>query len=273
MVNRESIQSDHNKKRHSCLQIALLLGMSFFFFIFSARAQSSNKLIRQGNMLYKQQQFPDAEADYKKALAKDQGSSTGFFNLGNTLYRQKRYDEAMQQYAASAKAAGTSPLAQSDAQYNIGNTFMENKKWQQSIDAYKQALLKNPDDAQARYNLAYAQEMLKKQQNKDQQNKNQQNKDNKDQQNQQNKDQSQQNQNNQNKDQNQQNQDNKDQQNKDQQNKDQDQQQQHPQPQPSRLTQQQADQLLNALAQQEKKLQDKKNDQKKGVPVAGGKDW
>ena len=141
---------------------------------------------------------------------------------------------------------------------------MTAKQWQQAVDAYKQSLLKNPSDDNARYNLAYAQEMLKKQQNKgggknkNQKNKDQQNKDNKNKQNQ-NNDQKK-------------NQQNKDQQNKDQ-NKDKDQENQHPQPQPSNIDKQRAEQLLNAAAQAEKKLQEDKDKKQKGIPVKGGKDW
>lgn len=234
----------------------------------TASAQASgNRYIRKGNKLYEKQDFTDAEVEYQRALAKDSVSSAGLFNLGNSLYQQKRYSDAAKQYAASAKAS-SQPLDASAAHYNLGNTFMTAKQWQQAVDAYKQSLLKNPSDQNARYNLAYAQEMLKKQQNKgggknDKQN----NKDQKNQ-NKQNQDKNQQNKNQQNKDQ-----QNKDQQNQNKDQKDQDQQNQHPQPQPSKIDKQRADQLLNAAAQAEKKLQDDKDKKQKGIPVSGGKDW
>lgn len=244
----------------SAAATALLLALAG-----SAIAQSPNKFIRQGNKKYAEQQYTDAEADYKKALTKDSASATSQFNLGNALYLQQRYGEAGEAYAASAKGA-RSPQEQAAAYYNNGNVHMQGRKWEDAIRSYKQALLRNPRDEQARYNLAYAQAKLKKQNggggNSNKQNKDNKKNDKKDQQNQQNKDQ--------------QNQQNKDQQNKDQQDKDQqnkEQQNQHPQPKPSRIDKERAEQLLNAAAQAEKKLQEEKDKKKKGIPTYHGKDW
>lgn len=244
----------------SAAATALLLALAG-----SAIAQSPNKFIRQGNKKYAEQQYTDAEADYKKALTKDSASATSQFNLGNALYLQQRYGEAGEAYAASAKGA-RSPQEQAAAYYNNGNVHMQGRKWEDAIRSYKQALLRNPRDEQARYNLAYAQAKLKKQNggggNSNKQNKDNKKNDKKDQQNQQDKDQ--------------QNQQNKDQQNKDQQDKDQqnkEQQNQHPQPKPSRIDKERAEQLLNAAAQAEKKLQEEKDKKKKGIPTYHGKDW
>ena len=208
----------------------------------AAFAQTGNKYIRKGNELYQQKQYTDAEANYKKALEQNQQSDVGRYNLGNSLYEQKRYDDARTQYSNSVKLSKDKTV-KSDANYNIGNTYMEGKKWEESIKAYKQSLKMNPADEEARYNLAYAQSMLKKQQqggggdNKD-------NKENKD----------------------------KDKKKQDQQDKEKEQQDQKPQPQPSKLDKQEAERLLQALNQEEKKLQDKMK-KVKGQPVQVEKDW
>jgi tetratricopeptide (TPR) repeat protein len=224
-----------------------------------AFAQTGNKFIRKGNELYQQKQYTDAEANYKKALEQNQQSDVGRYNLGNSLYEQKRYDDARTQYTNSVKLSKDKTV-KSDANYNIGNTYMEGKKWEESIKAYKQSLKMNPADEEARYNLAYAQSMLKKQQQGGGGN----NKDNKENKDKDKKKQDQQNQN-QNKDQQQQNK-------QDQQDKNKEQQDQKPQPQPSKLDKQEAERLLQALNQEEKKLQDKMK-KVKGQPVQVEKDW
>ncbi|AWO01662.1 hypothetical protein DLD77_08110 [Chitinophaga alhagiae] len=230
----------------------------------SASAQEgTSKLIRQGNSQYKKQQYADAEASYKKALERNNRSVEGNYNLGNSFYEQKRFDAARQQYANTAKLSPRKDI-KADASYNIGNTFMEDKKWQESIQNYKTALKANPADEQARYNLAYAQAMLKKQQQQnsggDDNKKNKDKKDKKDKQDQQDK-------------QNQQDKKDGDQQ-QDQQQKDQDkEQQQQPQPKPSKLSQDEAKRLLQALAQQEKKLQEDKMKKVKATPGMVEKDW
>lgn len=239
------------------------------------KKQNVKPELRKGNELYKQKKYKDAQTAYLKALQKDPTSHTGLFNLGDALYEGKQYDQARQAMDASTKVT-KDKKAQASAFHNIGNTYLQEKKWEDAINAYKQALRLNPADADTKYNLAYANAMLKKdgggggKDNKDNKN----NKDNKDQnkQNQDKKDQDK-------KDQNKQNQDQKKDQDKQDQNKDQNdkgdqdkKEEQRPQGQPSKLSKQQAENLLNALRQEEKKLQDKK-EKDKGVPVKLDKDW
>jgi len=233
----------------------------------TVQAQEKN-LVRQGNQYYQQQKYKEAAAAYQQALQKNPGYVPGSFNLGNSLIQQRQYDAArkvMTNTAKNSKIAGE----QSGAHYNIGNTYMQEQKWQEAIDAYKRALRKNAQDADAKYNLSYALTKMKQDQkggggkdknkdkNKDQQQKDQQQKD----------------------DQNKDKKDgdkNKDPQNKDPQDgkdpQDKKEDQQHPKPQPSKLSEQQAENLLNALQQDEKKLQDKVQ-KEKGVPVKVDKDW
>ena len=153
------------------------------------------------------------------------------------------------------QAAGTTkdPIEQSKAYYNLGNSYLKSEKYQESVDAYKMALRQNPKDDDARYNLAYALAKLKAQQQKNnQQNKNQQNK------NEQNKDQ-------QKKDQQQQkNQDQK----KDQQQKQDQQQQEQKKSSQLKISKEEAERMLQALKNQEQKLQ-KKNAKK--FDATGGK--
>jgi tetratricopeptide (TPR) repeat protein len=240
---------------------------------FTANAQK--KQVRIGNKLYEQKKYKQATAEYQQALQKNPGYVPGLFNLGNALYQQNNLDQARQVLSATARQAKDKEV-KADANYNIGNTYMKQQKWEEAVNSYKAALKNNPHDEAAKYNLSYALAMMKKNQGgggkNDKQNKDQ----NKDQQ-KQDKDQSNDNKD-QNKDQKNKQDQNKDQQNKDQQNQNQDkqdqkeQQNQHPQPQPSKLSKDQADQLLNALAQEEKKLHDKK-EKGKAVRVKVDKDW
>ena len=226
----------------------------------------SNRFLRQGNALYEQQKYKEAAADYQKALAKDPNNTPGLFNFGNSLYQQKLYDSSRKVMETTAKAS-KDKTGKAAANYNIGNTYMSQQKWDDAVNAYKNTLRNNPQDVDAKYNLSYAEEMQKKQQqqNKD---KNKQDKQNKDQKQDQKKDQ-------QKKDQDKKDQD-KNKQDKDQQDKDKkddkDKQDQQPQGQPSKISPQKADQLLNALQQKEKDLQDKMK-KEKGTPVKMEKDW
>lgn len=217
----------------------------------------TRKLVAEGNKLYEQKQYKQASDNYLKALSKDSTNIPGMFNLGNALLQQKQYDAARKVLSNSARLE-QNKNGKAAADYNIGNTYMAEQKWEEAIDAYKKALRNNPQDADAKYNLSYAQQMLKKNggggkdknkkdKNKDKNKEDKDEKDNKDKQDEQ-----------------------QDKNNKD--NKDKKDEQQKPQSQPSKLTEKQAEQLLNALQQEEKKLQDK-HKKAKGIPVKVEKDW
>ena len=137
-------------------------------FIQPAFSQSDKKLIRDGNKLFQQKKFSDAEVAYRKSLNKNQKSYPGNFNLGDAYYKQGKFDEAAKQFEVlnMMKADNKTKAA---AWHNLGNTLLQNKKYAESVEAYKQALKLNPKDEDTRYNLAYAQAMLQQQQQQQQQ--------------------------------------------------------------------------------------------------------
>lgn len=156
--------------------------------IFSTFAQAEKSDIRKGNEFFKQGKYPQAETAYKQAIGKNVGTYEGAFNLGGSLYKQQRWEEAATGYAKLASEKGNS-ARQSEAFYNLGNSNVKMRKLQEAIDSYKDALRLNPSDAQAKFNLAYAQKLKAeedkkneqdKDENKDNQDNQDQNKDNKD---------------------------------------------------------------------------------------------
>ena len=228
-----------------------------------AQAQT-NKYILQGNKLYEQQKYKEAAEDYAKAVAKDPNNTSGLFNLGNSLYQQQKFDDSRKVMTETAKKS-KDKNGVAAANYNIGNTYMSQKKWEDAVNSYKQTLRNNPQDVDAKYNLSYASQMLKKQQQQDKDKK--QDKKDQDKKDQDKKDQDKKDDDKKDKDK---KVDKKDQDQKDDQGKDQ--KPQKPESQPSKLSKQQADQLLDALQQEEKKLHDKQKNEKGNV-VKMQKDW
>ena len=218
----------------------------------AASAQPDRKDVRRGNRDFKKGDWKAAEIDYRKALVKDSSSVAANYNLGNTLYRMGDMEQARKSYDALKEVAPSSPAA-SDLYYNMGNAASQAKDWQAAVDAYKESLLRNPGDMDAKENYIYAKEMLKNQQNQDQ------NGGNRDQDNQQDQDDKNNQQNQDNKD----NQDKNDDQNKDRQNDGNNQDQQDsPQQQPQqgqqpKITPQAAQQMLQAIQEKEKETQEK----------------
>lgn len=236
--------------------------------------------------------FVEGEAGYRKAIAINPKSETAKYNLGNAYYNEAKNDEAMTRFQQAADVA-QSKSDKHSAYHNLGNTYMNAKKYQEAVDAYKDALRNNPTDDETRYNLALAKEMLEKNppkggdgdnkdqdKNQDKNDKDQENKDKKDEEgkekegdegdDKEDKDEGDQ------KDEEKKG-DNKEEQGKpDKPNKGEkdkkDQKQQ--QPQPGQMSPQQIKNLLEAMNNEEKKVQEKINAKKqKGARVKSEKDW
>lgn len=229
----------------------------------TASAQVDRHDVRAGNRKFRKDNWKEADISYRKALVKDSTSVAANYNLANTLYRQENYEEAEKLMKKIGDNASASANA-ADYWYNTGDIAIAKKDWQGAVNAFKEALLKNPSDMDAKENYIYAKKMLENQQknggNGDGQNNQDQNNQNQDQN---------QNGQDQNKDQN--NDQNKDGQNKDQnqnqnQNNDQgnggQQPQQGQQGQEGKISPQQAQQMLRAIQAKEKETQDKVNKEK-----------
>jgi tetratricopeptide (TPR) repeat protein len=219
-----------------------------------AQDKTDRDYLRSGNKLYNDSLFIKAEVDYRKALELNPKSTDAMFNLGNALLMQQKAKEAMEQYESVSKIEkDKEKLAQ--IYHNMGVILQSSKQLPQCIEAYKEALRNNPKDNETRYNLALAQKLLKDQQ-----------------QDQQNQQQEQQQQQEQKEDKQDQNQNQKEQEQKDQQQQQQEQQQQQQQNK-DEMSKENAQQLLNAVMQDEKNVQDKV---KKQLQIQGKKlekDW
>ena len=137
-------------------------------------AQNDRQLIREGNRLYRQKQYAQAEVLYRKAIAKKADNPQAVYNLGCALMMQQKDSAAIVQYENATKLE-KNKLRQSKSWHNIGVMCQSHKMYGEAVRAYEQSLRLNPSDDETRYNLA-----LCKQQNKNnpQQDKNQQDKKN-----------------------------------------------------------------------------------------------
>lgn len=247
------------------MRIILKYSLTAFLLMLScavAFAQTDRREVRAGNRQFKKGHWQNAEIEYRKAQVKDTSSFAANYNLAGALYREGNYDEAGKSLERLKDVAPMSANS-ADYYYNLGNIAVQKKDWKSAVDAYKQSLLRNPGDLDAKENYAYAKQMLKNeggdggddQQNQDQNNdqNNQNNNNGQNQDNDQNKDQNQ--------DQNQNNDQNKDQ-NKDQNQGDRPKPQQGEGQGEAKISPQQAQQMLKAVQAREKETQDKVNKEK-----------
>lgn len=207
-------------------------------------AQTDRKEVRAGNRQYKKGNWQNAEIEYRKAQAKDSTSFAAGYNLAGALYREGNFDEAAKTLDRLKEIAPASGRA-ADYFYNQGNVAVQKKDWKAAVEAYKQSILLNPEDLEAKENYAYAKQMLKDEEQQGGGGDNQQDQDN--------------NQDNSGQDQNQNQNDNPDQNQGDRPDPQQDPQQGEGD---AKISPQQAQQMLKAIQAREKKTQDKVNKEK-----------
>ncbi len=236
------------KKLHFIV-VLLLLSLSQLSY-----PQSEKKHLREGNSNYKDGKYSESELSYRRATELPKSSPDSWFSLGNSIYKQDRFEDAAANFEKNASMYDNS-IKKSNSFYNLGNALLGAQKIDESINAYKNSLKLNPTNLQAKYNLAYAQDLLQKQ---------------KEQQQDQNQDQNQ----NKEEDKKEENKDsNKDQQNNDQNKQNQDQDRKENQAD-QKISQDDARRLLEALASDELKVQDKvQKDKANAAMVKTLKNW
>ena len=190
----------------------------------------ARKYIREGNRLFRSGNYKDAEVAYRKANERNPKNPQALYNLGTSLLMQNQDSSAVAALEKAAKME-TNPIRRAMAFHNIGVICQKLQMFKEAIDVYKEALRNNPKDDTTRYNLQLCKKQLKDDGQDGQQNQQQ---DQKDDQGDQQKQEQQQ-------DQRQQQGEDK-QENKEEQNK---------------MSQDNAEQLLNAAMQQEKETQER----------------
>lgn len=224
----------------------------------SVNAQKAErKSIRKGNKVYEKGNYTEAEIAYLKALEVNPKSLVATYNLGNALFKQKKTKEALEKYQL-AFSQEKNPKKKAAITHNAANAYMELNDYSNAVGLYRESLRLNPSDDETRYNLAVAQALLRKQQQQQKKNKKDKDKDD-------NKD----------KNKDQQDQQQQQQQQQDDQKKRQQQQQQQQQDQQEQVSKEKAQQLLDALMQDEKDTQDKvrKLQQQQSRSKNPEKDW
>ena len=272
------------------LHIIFLVAFTSLAMFAQAQNMPERALVRKGNRLFNKERYAHSSDAYQQALHHDSTSFEARYNLGNALIRRAMADTTaysdpespqakmsagfISQAEGLLQAAAADSLRtadeRADAYYNLGNSQFVQQKLQDALKSYRQSLVLRPDDMEAKYNYALTKKLLEQQQQQQQQ------------QNDQNQDQNQDN--NQNQDQNQQG--NNNEQNNDQNDKEQNQEQQgggdkeqeqpqQPQGQKPRsgMSEEQQQQLLNAIQAQEDKTQEKLDEKKKGIVIRGKKNW
>ena len=125
-----------------------------------AFAQSDRHFIRTGNKLYRNQNYPKAEVEYRKAMSQNGSNAHAVYNLGNALMMQQKDSAAIVQLENAGKMEANK-TRKAMAYHNIGTICQRHQLYGDAIKAYEEALRNNPNDNETRYNLALCKRLNK----------------------------------------------------------------------------------------------------------------
>lgn len=153
--------------------VTTITALAALALLLTACSPSAARLTADGNEAFAKQAYEEALQAYSQAQAKSPELAEPYYNAANALYRAGRYEEALQALQAAAQVAQSDALAQ-NSYFNAGNSAFNTQGWDAAIEAYRQTLLRNPDDLDAKYNLELALQQKQQQEQQEQQNQDQQ---------------------------------------------------------------------------------------------------
>jgi Ca-activated chloride channel family protein len=215
---------------------------------------------RKANEAYKNGDYELAVQLYRQAIDQNPDNPRLYFNLGNALAEIGNTEEAMavyEQYKSMTEVNDQQALAD----YNKGKLLSEQENFDEALSHFREALRKNPEDEDARFNYELAQRMKQQQEQEQQEQQQDSQSDQDDSEGEQEQE-------------NDQNQDENQQQNPNQQPQDQEQpQNQEQRPEPSNMSEQEAENILDALEQLERELLENREKEANVSSQQNDKDW
>lgn len=156
-------KQSRNQKNSALLYLLAIICTSM-----NLNAQESLNSARNGDKLYKEGKYAEAEQKYTSALKKTPDNNSLVYNKSNCQYQQKNYSEAEKAYDKVIRSKADIDL-KTKAYYNQGNTHFNQQKYSNAIQDYRNSLKIKPDDVEAKKNLSIALLKHKQQQQKENQ--------------------------------------------------------------------------------------------------------
>jgi len=121
--------------------------------------------VRRGNQLFREGKYGEAMDAYIEAQVTAPEDPRLDYNIGNALYKQEKYKEAREKFQKVLNAQDSS--LKERALYNMGNCYVREGQAASDIqllgnavESYEKALELNPDDQDAKYNIEVVRKMI-----------------------------------------------------------------------------------------------------------------
>ena len=150
-----------DNKQYCALGFVLILLTVFLVLPPPLQGETLSRKIEKGSSLYQEEQYDEAMKSFVDAQIESPEEPKLKYNLANTHYKMNNYEEAVKNYQDVAATAQDIQLEEKSL-YNIGNALYRQGKLEEAIEYYKKALELDPDDQDAKYNLEFVREEIKR---------------------------------------------------------------------------------------------------------------
>jgi len=143
------------------VKLVLVVGLLVLPINSPVNADQADSNIQEGLNQYQEGLFPEAEKSFAEARSNRPEDRRLDYNLGSSYYKQEKYEEALQDYTQAA-LDDSNPQLKKDSLYNAGNALFKMGKLKEAEKTYKNVLVLDPSDMDAKFNLEFVREQLKK---------------------------------------------------------------------------------------------------------------
>lgn len=126
----------------------------------AAQRMPERSEVRRGNRQFNKGNYEKSIERYQRALEAAPGQFEATYDLGNALYKAERFENAEQTMQRAAADTLRNDEERAEAFYNLGNAQFKQQKYREALESYKQSLRLNPSDMEAKYNYAYTKRLL-----------------------------------------------------------------------------------------------------------------
>jgi tetratricopeptide (TPR) repeat protein len=119
-----------------------------------------DKVLRnlRGIRSYENQDFEEARRNFEENVINHPGEGALHLNLGNSHFREGNLDAALTEYLRALRDEDFTD--RSNAYQNIGNALFEQQKYKEALESFRNAVITDPENEDARYNYELTRLML-----------------------------------------------------------------------------------------------------------------